>query len=140
MVTTVVRYAPIAIKAAKILHHLVRLYSETTPQEREDIKDHLVAMVDILKRAAMRGRNSTDLPPFLMLPTAELLEPGPEFHDARRKRSRGQSRQFRHNMRQIVRAVRQYSSSLTGEETRQIAERLNEIWKILSKVNRRVRA
>ncbi len=140
MVATAVKYAPIAIRAAKVLHHLVRLYAESSPQEREDIKDHLVAMLDILKRAAMRGRNSTDLPPFLMLPPAELLEPGPKLHDARRKRFRGQSRQFRHNMRQIVRAVRQYSSSLTGEETRQIAGHLNEIWKILSKVNRRVSA
>ena len=140
MVATAVKYAPIAIRAAKVLHHLVRLYAESTPQEHEDIKGHLVAIVDILKSAAIRSRDSTDLPPLLMLPPAELLEPGPEFHNARRKRFHGQSRRLRHNMRQIVSVVRQYASSLTVEETKQIAEHLNEIWRILSKVNRRVRA
>ena len=140
MVTTAFRYAPIVIRTAKVLHHLVRLYEESTPQERKDIKDHLLAIVDILKSAAMRSNDSGHPPAVLMLPPAEILEPTSEFHDSCRKRFRGQSRQFRRNLKQIVRVVRQYASSLTVEETKQIAERLNEIRKIQSQVNRRVRA
>ena len=140
MVATVFRYAPIAIKAAKVLHHLARLYAESTPQERKDIKDHLLAIVDILKSVAMRNRDSAHPPAVLTLPPADLMEPTPESHEPRRKRFRGQSRQFRRNLNQIVRVVRQYASSLTVEETKQIADHLNEIWNILSQVNRRVRA
>lgn len=140
MVTTALRYAPIAIRAAKVLHHLARLYAEFTPQERYDIKDHLLAMIDILKNAAIRSQDSAHPPAVLMLPPANLLEPTLEFHEPRRKRFRGQSRQFRRNLKQIVRVVRQYASSLTVEETKQIADHINEIWKILSRVNRRIRA
>ncbi len=139
MVTTAIRYAPIAIKAAKVLHHLVRLYVESTPQEREDIKGHLRAILDVLRNAAMRSSDTEDLPALLMLPTPDMFEPASEFSDRPQKRIHAQSLQFRRNMRQIVRVIRRYASSLTAAEAQEVAEHLNEIWKILSQINRRVR-
>ena len=139
MVTTAIRYAPIAIKAAKVLHHLARLYSESTPQEREDIKRHLRAMLDVLRSAATRSPDITDIPPLLMLPAPDILEWKSEVHDRRQKRIHGQSRRLRHNVRQFVKVIRQYASSLTVAEAKEIADHLNEIWKILSQIDRRVR-
>ena len=139
MVTTAIRYAPIAIKAAKVLHHLVRLHVESTPQEREDIKGHLRAILDVLRNAAMRSSDTEDLPALLTLPTPDMFEPALEFSDRPQKRIHAQSRQFRRNIREIVRVIRRYASSLTATEAKEVAEHLNEIWKILSQINRRVR-
>ena len=139
MATTALRYAPLAIRAAKVLHHLVRLYAESTPQEREDIQIHLRAILDVLKSAAVRSQDTTDLPPILMLPAPDIWEPTSESHHRQQKSVLTRSRKLRHNMRQIVNVIRRYASSLTGAEAREIAEHLNEIWKILSQINRRVR-
>lgn len=139
MVTTALRYAPIAIKAAKVLHHLVRLYSEVTPQEHEYIKGHLRAILDVIRKAAVRSSDAKDLPPLLMLPAPDIWEPATGFRERLQKRVRVPSRQFRHNIRQVVKVLRQYGSSLTVAEAKEIAEHLNEIWKILSQINRRVR-
>ena len=139
MVTTAVRYAPVAIKAAKILHHLVRLYAESTPQEREDIKQHLRSILDILRSAAMRSQDADDLPPLLMLPAPDILRRTQESHNRYQKSVRTRSWQFRHNVRQIVKVIRRYASNLTGAEAQEIADHLNEIRKILSQINRRVR-
>lgn len=139
MATTALRYAPLAIRAAKVLRHLVRLYAESTPQEREDIQRHLRAMLDVLRSAAIRSQDTTDLPPILMLPAPHIWEPTSESHNRHQKSVLTRSRKFRHNMLQIANVIRRYASSLTGAEAKEIAEHLNEIWKILSQINRRVR-
>ena len=139
MVTTAVKYAPVAIKAARVLHHVARLYAESAPQEREAIKSHLQGILDALRRVATRSQEASDLPALLMLPPADILGSTPPPHSRRKKRLRESSRQFRNNMRQLTRTIRQYASSFTTEEAKEIADHLNEIRKILSEINRRTR-
>ena len=139
MVANVVRYAPIAIRAARVLHHLARLYEESTPQERRDIGDHLQAAIVVLTKVASRKQESPDLPDMLMLlpPEIEPAPPGPRRYEKKRLRER--TRRFRRDARQIVRIIRDYQSGFTMEDSKEIAMHLDAIWKTLSEVNRRVR-
>ena len=139
MVAQVLRYSPIVIKAAKVLHTAARHYMECTPQERETIRHHLRAIYEALKKVYERIKDVSDLPPLLMLPPPDILDPAVEPHNRNRKRTRESLRQFHKSMRQFARVIRLCGPSFTFEEAEEITAHLNEVRKILSQINRRTR-
>ena len=139
MVTGVARFAPLAIYAFKVLKKLHDLYAESTPQERDAIKDQLQAIYDILRKVAGRGQEASDLPPMLMLPPPETLGAASEVRDHPKRRFRDRSRRFRQDIRQFTRIIGKYQSNFTAEEAKQIMEHLNEVRKILSAIDRRTK-
>ena len=139
MVIGAARFAQLAIYAFKVLKKLHDLYSKSTPQERDAVKDHLQAIYDIMRNVAGRRQEASDLPPMLMLPPPETLGAASYVRDHRKKRFLDRSRPFRQDIRQFTRIIGKYQSNFTAEEAKQIAEHLNEVRKILSAIDRRTR-
>ena len=139
MVTRVDRYVRLALLAYKVLEKLYRFYSAFTPQEREAIGNHLQAIYDVLRNVASRRKESPALPPMLMLPpqTTERIAQG--VRRQHKKRFQEHSRQFRQNVRRIARTIREYQTSFTVEDAKEIGTHLNDIRKILAEVERRSR-
>ena len=139
MVATVVRYAPLAIKTAKVLHYLVRLYGESTPAEREAIRNHLQEICEILKNVAMRSGESCQTPALLMLLPGDTPWGSEGSRQRRRVRVLERTKQVRKNAREFVGLVRRYQSNCTSDEAEEVISHLDAIWKTLVDINCRTR-
>ena len=137
MVIGAARFAQLAIYAFKVLRKLHQLYTASTPQERDAIKDRLQAIYDILRKVAGRRQEASDLPPMLMLPPPEALGAASDVPGHRKKRFLDRSRRFRQDIRQFTRIIGKYQSNFTAEEAKQVMEHLNEVRKILSAIDHR---
>jgi hypothetical protein len=139
MVTTIVRYAPLAIRAAKVLHYLARLYGGSTQQEREAIKDHLQEIWEILENVAERSGEVRQTPALLMLLPGEIPAGAGDSSKRRKVRVMERSRQVRQNVREFAGLIRRYQSNFTSDEAKEVISHLNEIRKTLADINRRTR-
>jgi hypothetical protein len=139
MVTTVVRYAPLVIRAAKVLHYLARLYGESTLQEREDIKEHLQAIWKILKKVAERSGEVRQTPALLMLPIGDTSWGSGDSSKRRKVRVMERSRQVRKNAREFAGLIRRYQTDFTSDEAKAVISHLDEIRSTLSGINQRTR-
>lgn len=129
MVSIFVQFLPVAMQAAQILKAGINRFQEATPQEREEIGRHLLAIYYVLEGAAEREQEPLDAP--ALSPAAwnvAVLEVGERKHE-----------QLRQSIRQFVRAVRRLQSKFAAEERREILFHLSEIKRILADIDRRAR-
>lgn len=139
MVSRAGTYVQIVALAYKVLKKLWDIWSESALREREDISQHLQAIYDVLRNVAARGSESPNLPPMLMLPPPEVVAQDSNVTNKDRKQFIARARRFRQDLRLFARTIGRYQSSFTVEDSKAIIERLNEIRKILSAIERRTR-
>ncbi len=129
----------LGLLAWKVLNKLYRIYASLTPQEREALRNHLQAIYQVLRDVAERRNEMPNSLPVLMMPPLETMDPTQSARKRSNIRFQERSRQFRQNARRTARTIREYQSSFTVEDTREIGARLDETRKILSEAERRSR-
>ncbi len=132
MVRAAIRFLPIGIKAAKILQAIAVRITEATPQEREALGRHLIAIYNLLKGVAERRQETSRLPPLPMLPAPQ------GWNEPQSGQNDGMQERFRRSMQQFGQTTRKYKRNFTAEERRELIAHLDEIKKILSDIERRV--
>lgn len=139
MVTRIDQVIRLAVLVHRVLNKLYRIYDSLTPQEREAVRHHLRAIYCILRDVANRRNETSDPLPMLMMPPLEMTDDVPNVRKRGRIRFQDRSRQFRQNARLTARAIREYQSSFSAEDAREMGRHLNEVRKILSEAERRTR-
>ena len=129
----------LALLAWKVLDKLYRIYASLTPQEREVVRNHLQAVYQVLRGVAERRNEHPNSLPMLMMPPLETMDPTQGARKRSKIRFQERSRRFRQNARWTARTIREYQSSFTVEDVREIGAHLDEIRKILSEAERRSR-
>jgi hypothetical protein len=107
--------------------------AESTPQEREVLGRHLIAIYNLLKGVAERRQETSHLPPLPMLPAPQ------EWNELQSGQNDGMQERFRRSMQQFGQTIRRYKRNFTAEERRAVIAHLNEIREILTDIDRRVR-
>ena len=129
------RYRQLLSLAAKVIRVLTERVRESTPQEREEIKQHLQVICDVLREAAKRRGEQLDLD------VNSLVEVTSE-----KVRSEYSSSQGRRSIRLqkgkdwLLHGLRKYRPNLSREEVGIILDRLKALYGILSEINRRARS
>ncbi|MCE2500024.1 MAG: hypothetical protein J4G13_04080 [Dehalococcoidia bacterium] len=129
----------LGLLAWKVLNKLYRIYASLIPPEREALRNHLQALHQVLRDVAERRNEMPNSLPVLMMPPLETMDPTQSARKRSKIRFQERSRQFRQNARRTARTIREYQSSFTVEDTRDIRARLDEIRKILFEAERRSR-
>ena len=139
MVTGADRVVRLAWFVYKVMDKLYRIYDALTPQEQEAVKNHLQAIYGVFRKVANRRKEATRPLPMLMLPPLEMKNAAPGVRKRGRIRIQERSRQFRYSARRTARIVREYQSSFTTGDAKEIGEHLNDIRKISLDAERRSR-
>ena len=131
-IATAWKYRQVILLAIKVLKFLADRISESTPQEREDIRRHMHAVYQILRGAAKRKGEEIDLQPLSVfaLPTASE---GAEDNTVCNRRTR----RVREATDQVVQSMRKYRLTLTRTELAEIADHLKHIGRLASEINSR---
>ena len=129
----------LALLTWKVLDKLHRIHASLTPQEREEVRNHLQAIYQVLRDVAKRRIERPNTLPMLMMPPLETVDPAQGARKRSKIRFQERSRQFHKNARLTARTIREYQSSFTVEDVRAIRAHLDEIRKKLSEAERRSR-
>ena len=86
MTSTIVRYLPLGLRAARILLAVASRIAESSPQEREEIWQRMLAIYTVLTNVAKRAQQSSRLPSVPQLPPPSGWSPTSENHKHRELR------------------------------------------------------
>ena len=129
------RYHRVIVRAAKVLKFAAERINESSPQERGEIGRRIQAIYEILRNAARRKGEELDPQPLAVFVPPPA--PGGFQPDTGRNRRR---QRVRESIGQILRALKKYRLSMTRAELAEIGDHLKEIGRLVSEIDRRVRA
>ena len=128
------RYRRLLRFAVQVIYFLAERWRESTPQEREEIRRHLGAICEVLKKAANREGEKFDLnPDSLVEVTAERIRS--DYAAGRGRRSSP----FWRSIGQLIQGLRKYLRRLSRQEVGEISIHLRSIYRIVLEIDRRVK-
>ena len=128
MVSRVYTYLTIGRWLAKVAVAVAERVQESTPEERTEIAQQVVAIYRILRDATERRGDVRDFPMLMLGPATPN-----DGHDQRMERLQNGIRQFRHTFRR-------YRGNLDEENREQVMSHVRELARIVSEIETRTRA
>lgn len=128
MATGIVRWLIIGRYVAKVLNEIAKRVRESTPEEREEVRKHVVAIYDILRAASEREGQNLDVPMLMLgqgIPDASVAD--------RTERMRNSIITFRHTFRR-------YKHHLNKENREEVLVHAKEIARVIAEIEKRTRA
>ena len=115
---------------AKVLIEVGKRVEASTPEERAKIRDHIVAIYEILKGTAERTTHDSVIP----------LQMLPEGDGTTAENGAGRVAQLRHGLSILRYMAREYARHLDEENRAEIKQHLAELNRIIRDIDRRAKA